>query len=83
MKLNSYHLEDLRAAQRGDLSITSEGFVFDGNVIGEGSERDRLDFLWMNDYIDADTNGIHEPAVVVLTGKGELELARVEQETQR
>jgi hypothetical protein len=82
VRLTSYQIADLRAAAAGQILLTSAGFEFDGALV-ESTTRERLDRLWMDDYLDADIKGVEEPALVVLTSKGEQELARAEQESQR
>ncbi|WP_433730861.1 hypothetical protein ACQP2Y_21200 [Actinoplanes sp. CA-051413] len=75
MRLSSFHFKDLRAVGRGELFLSSAGFEFDDLPV-DGVARDRLDQLWMEDYIDADIRGRDAPAVLELTDKGRQALTR-------
>ena len=81
-RLNHFHRLDHQAAAEGRITLTSSGFLGDDSPVDEPT-RERLDWLWMDDYLDADVRGVDEPAVVELTDKGRSELARAEQESQR
>ena len=81
-RLNHFHRLDLQAASEGRITLTSSGFLDDDSPVDEPT-RERLDWLWMGDYLDADVRGVDKPAVVELTDKGRSELARAEQESQR
>lgn len=81
MHLTSSHLDDLVAVRDQKLYLSSTGFELDGAPV-DGIVRDRLDLLWMDDYLDADISGPDKPALVVLTDKGKQALARAEQEAK-
>lgn len=82
LRLTSYQMADLQAARRGDIMLTSRGFEFDGNPVDD-STRERLDHLWMDDYLDADIRNPDQPAVVELTDKGARALTHAEREAGR
>ena len=83
MRLNSFHLDALRAVDRGDIDVSSSGFELEGEPITDQAERDHLDYLWLNDFIDADLGAPDASAKAFLTEHGRRALARAEQESNR
>nr|WP_221374479.1 hypothetical protein [Actinoplanes polyasparticus] len=78
MKLNYFQILDLKAVRKGEIYISSRGFEFEGNLVDDEA-RERLDWLWMSDYIDAmRPDDENESAQLHLTDDGADALTRAE-----
>jgi hypothetical protein len=72
----------LQAVADGRGTVTSAGFVLDGQAADEDVQR-VMDLLWLEDLIDADLAGPRDAQPLILTDAGRQVLAKHASQAQR